>query len=183
MKACLVEIKAESHCLKQHLISCRFSTCLLLWQGMEVVHGWNSLICAWHQIWPKWWNAGINALQCTKRNILSRNLMPESKMHNSGVSGFEYINGWKLRQHKTWQYCMKTSLTDTFIAKISLETLYRHSGDAKWPGEPAHKRHRNRITEPARPLCRTPTLHAILPMPISNYAGAKLSHILNLAVG
>jgi len=29
----MVDVVAESHRYKQQLISCRFSTCLLLWQG------------------------------------------------------------------------------------------------------------------------------------------------------
>jgi len=36
MEAYMVEVIADSHFQKQQLISCRFSTCLLLWQGKEV---------------------------------------------------------------------------------------------------------------------------------------------------
>jgi len=35
-EAYMVEVIADSHFQKQQLISCRFSTCLLLWQGNEV---------------------------------------------------------------------------------------------------------------------------------------------------
>ena len=47
-EAYTVEVLAESHCYKQQLISCRFSTCLLLWQGKEVGYSWISPTCAWH---------------------------------------------------------------------------------------------------------------------------------------
>jgi len=43
----MVEVIAESHHYKQQLISCRFSTCLLPWQGKEVRYSWNSPTCAW----------------------------------------------------------------------------------------------------------------------------------------
>ena len=42
----MVEVLAKSHCDKQQQISCRFSTCLLLWQGKEVVYSWNSRTCS-----------------------------------------------------------------------------------------------------------------------------------------
>jgi hypothetical protein len=45
--AYLVKAIAASQCLKPQLISCRYSTCLQLWQGTEVVYSWNSLTCAW----------------------------------------------------------------------------------------------------------------------------------------
>ena len=41
------EVIAESHRYKQQLISGRFSTCLLLWQGKEVGYSWNSPTYAW----------------------------------------------------------------------------------------------------------------------------------------
>jgi len=43
----MVEVLAESHHYKQQLISWRFSTCRLLWQGMEVRYSWNRPTCAW----------------------------------------------------------------------------------------------------------------------------------------
>ena len=46
-EAYMVEVIAASHCLKQQRICCRYSTCLLRWQGMEVVYSWNSPTCAW----------------------------------------------------------------------------------------------------------------------------------------
>ena len=46
-EAYMVEVIAVSQCLKQQLISCRYSTCLQLWQGKEVVYSWNSPTCAW----------------------------------------------------------------------------------------------------------------------------------------
>jgi len=47
MAAYMVEVIAASQCLKQQLLSCRYSTCLQLWQGKEVVYSWNSPTCAW----------------------------------------------------------------------------------------------------------------------------------------
>ena len=38
MEEYMVEVIADSHFQKQQLISCRFSTCLLLWQGKEVAY-------------------------------------------------------------------------------------------------------------------------------------------------
>jgi len=46
-EAYMVEVIAESHCGKQELISCRFSTCLLPWQGKAVRYSWNSPTCTW----------------------------------------------------------------------------------------------------------------------------------------
>jgi len=37
-EAYMVEVIADSHFQKQQLISCRFSTCLRLWQGKEVTY-------------------------------------------------------------------------------------------------------------------------------------------------
>jgi hypothetical protein len=46
-EAYMVVVIAASQCLQQQLISCRYSTCLQLWQGKEVVYSWNSPTCAW----------------------------------------------------------------------------------------------------------------------------------------
>jgi hypothetical protein len=46
IEAYMVEVLAKSRCYKLRLISCRFSTCLLLWQGKEVRYSWNSPTCA-----------------------------------------------------------------------------------------------------------------------------------------
>jgi len=43
----MVEVTAEFHCQKQQLMSCRFSSCLQLWQGKEVGYSWNIPTCAW----------------------------------------------------------------------------------------------------------------------------------------
>jgi hypothetical protein len=43
----MVEVKGESHCLKQPLMSCTFSTCLQLWQGKEFEYSRKSPICTW----------------------------------------------------------------------------------------------------------------------------------------
>jgi hypothetical protein len=48
----IVEVKAASHCLKQLLISCRYSIDLLRWRGKVVVYSWNSPTCTWPWIWP-----------------------------------------------------------------------------------------------------------------------------------
>jgi len=55
----MVEVMAAFHCLKQQLISCRYSTCLLRWQRKEVVFSWNSLTCAWPWTWPQWPKEGF----------------------------------------------------------------------------------------------------------------------------
>ena len=47
MEAYMVEVIAESSFKKQQQISCRSSTCLLLWRGKEVGYSWNSVTCAW----------------------------------------------------------------------------------------------------------------------------------------
>jgi len=47
MEVYMIEVIAASHGLKQQPISCRYSTCLLQWQGKEVRYSWNSQICAW----------------------------------------------------------------------------------------------------------------------------------------
>jgi hypothetical protein len=43
----IVEVIAESHHYKQQHISCWFSICLRLWQGMVVGYSWNCWPCAW----------------------------------------------------------------------------------------------------------------------------------------
>jgi len=67
-EAYMVEVIAASHCLTQQLISCRYSTCLLRWQGKEVVYRWNSLTCAWPWTWPKWPKEGSRVPQQRKHN-------------------------------------------------------------------------------------------------------------------
>jgi len=62
-EAYMVEVIAASHSLKQHLISCRCSTCLLRWQGTGVVYSWNSPTCAWPWTWPKWPKNGFRTPQ------------------------------------------------------------------------------------------------------------------------
>jgi len=64
----MVEVIAQSHCLKQQLISSRYSTCLLRWQGKEVVYSWKSLTCAWLSSWPQWPKEGFRTPQCRKHN-------------------------------------------------------------------------------------------------------------------
>jgi len=59
----MVEVIAASHRLKQQLTSCRYSTCLLQWQGNEVVYSWNSPTCAWPWTWPKCPKNGFRALR------------------------------------------------------------------------------------------------------------------------
>jgi hypothetical protein len=65
----MVKVIAASRCLKQQLISCRYSTCLQQWQGKEVMYGWNSLTCAWHCTWPKWPKEDVWAPQERKRKM------------------------------------------------------------------------------------------------------------------
>jgi len=59
--AYMVEVQAMSQFLKQQLISWRCSTCLLPWQGQEVVYSWNSPTCTWPWTWPKWPKKGFHA--------------------------------------------------------------------------------------------------------------------------
>jgi len=61
MEAYMVEVIATSHCVKQQLISCGYSTCLLRWQGKDVVYSWNSPTCAWPWTWAKWPKKGFRA--------------------------------------------------------------------------------------------------------------------------
>ena len=62
-EAYTVEVVAEHHSYVQKPIPCRFSTCLLLWQGKEVGYSWNSPTCTWRGIWPKWPQEGLRKLQ------------------------------------------------------------------------------------------------------------------------
>jgi len=50
----MVEVTAGFHFLNHRVMSCRFRTCLQLWQGKEVGYSWNSPTWAWCWTWPKW---------------------------------------------------------------------------------------------------------------------------------
>jgi len=63
MEAYMVEVLAASHFLKQQLISCQYSTCLIWWQGREVMYSWNSPTCAWLWTLPKWPKDGFCVVQ------------------------------------------------------------------------------------------------------------------------
>ena len=95
-KVYIVEVLAKSCCYKWQLISCRFSTCLLLWQGSEVGYSWNSPTCAWYWIWPKWPKVGFRALQWRECRIWSRNPAPKSEKRRCGVLSFKGIKRWRL---------------------------------------------------------------------------------------
>jgi len=71
--------------LEQQLISCTYSTCLLLWQGKQVGYSWNGPTCASPRIRPKWQHTGCCVPQERKRNIGSRNLAPKSEKRRSRV--------------------------------------------------------------------------------------------------
>jgi len=112
-------------------MSCRFSTCLQLWQGKEVGYSWDSPTCAWRWIWPKWPKKAFHAPQSRKRNILLRNHAPRSKKRRSGVLSFLGTKRWRLRYKDTRQCFIKTKRPAAFIAKMATQTIRRHAGDMK----------------------------------------------------
>jgi len=112
-------------------MSCRFSTCLQLWQGKEVGYSWNSPTCAWPWIWPKWPKKVFRAPQSRKRNISSRNHAPRSKKRRSGLLSFLGTNRWRLQYKDTRQCFVKTKRPAPFHAKIAPQRIRRQAGDEK----------------------------------------------------
>jgi len=72
-EAYMVEVIAASQYLKQQLISCRYSTCLLWWQAKQVVYSWSSPTWAWHWIWPKWPKVGFSCTAIEEMQYLIKN--------------------------------------------------------------------------------------------------------------
>jgi len=93
----MVEVIVVSHFYKQQLISCSFSTCLLLWQGKEVGYSGNCPTCAWPWIWPKWPTKGVRAPHNREPNLQSRNLMPRCEKSRCGVLRFLGMKRWRRR--------------------------------------------------------------------------------------
>jgi len=112
-------------------MTCRFSTCLQLCQGKGVRYSWNSPTCAWRWIWPKWTKKAFRAPQWRKRNPSLRNHAPRSKKRRSGVSSFLGTKRWRLRYKDTWQCFVKTKHLAAFLAKMALQRIRRHAGEAK----------------------------------------------------
>jgi len=112
-------------------MSCRFSTCLQLWQGKEVGYSWNSPTCAWRWIWPKWPKKALRAPQSRKRNTSLRNHPPGSKNRRCKVLSFLGTKRWRLRYKGPWQCFIKTKCLAAILAKMALQRIRRHAGDAK----------------------------------------------------
>jgi len=112
-------------------MSCRFSTCLQLWQGKEVGYSWNSPTCAWPWIWPKWPMKAFRAPQYRKRNISLRNHAPTSERRRSGVLSILGIKRWRLRYQDTRQCFVITKRPAAFLGKMAPQRNCRHAGDAK----------------------------------------------------
>jgi len=115
----------------QQLVSCRYSTCLLLWQGKEVGYSWNSLTCAWPWIWPKWPKEGFWAPQSSKHNTWSRHLALKSENRRSTELSFRAMKMWRLRWKDNWPCFRKVKLTAAFLAKLTQHRIPRHAGGAK----------------------------------------------------
>jgi len=111
-------------------MSCRFPTCLQLWQGKEVGYSWNSPTCAWRWIWPKWPKKAFRAAQLRKQNISFRNHTLRSKKRRSGVLSFLGINRWWLQYKDTQQCFVKTKRLAAFLAKMAPPWIRRHAGEA-----------------------------------------------------
>ena len=112
-------------------MSGRVSTSLLPWQGNEVRYSWNSPTCAWAWIRPKCQRNGFGVPLLRKRNIWSRNLPAWSEKRRSGVFSFLAIQRWRLR-YKDTQLCLaKTRRPDAFLAKMALQRIHRHTGEAQ----------------------------------------------------
>ena len=112
-------------------MSCRFSTCLQLWQAKEVGYSWNSPTCAWRWIGPKWPKKAFRAAQLRKRNISLRNHAPRSEKRRSGVFSFLERKGWRMPYKDTRQCFVKTKRPAAFLAKMVRQRICRHSGHWK----------------------------------------------------
>ena len=130
-EAYMVEVIAASHCYRQQLISSRYSTCLLQWQGKEGTYSWNSPTCAWPWTVPKWPKRGFPAPQYRKHNTYSWNLAPRFENRRSGVLGFLGIKRWRLRLRDTQLCFVNTTFPDAFLATMAPQTICRHAVDAK----------------------------------------------------
>jgi len=111
-------------------MSCRFLTCLQLWQGKEVGYNCNSPTCAWCWIWPKWPKNAIRGLQLRKRNNTLRNTVPRSEKRKSVVC-FLAIQRWRLGYKDTRQYFVITKRPAAFLGKMASQRIRRHAGDTK----------------------------------------------------
>ena len=112
-------------------MSCRFWTCLQLWQGKEVRYSWNSPTWAWRWIWPKWPKKAFHGPQLRKQSISLRNHAPRSEKKRRGVLSFPGSKRWRLRYKDTRQCFVITKRPAAFLAKIAPQRICRHAGDAK----------------------------------------------------
>jgi len=112
-------------------MSCRFSTCLQLWQDKEVRYSWNSPTCAWHWIWPKWPKKAFRVPQSRKWNTSFRTNTPRSEKRRSGELSSLGTKRWRLWYKDTRQCFVKTKRPAAFLAKMAPQSIRRHAGDAK----------------------------------------------------
>jgi len=112
-------------------MSCRVSTCLLLWQGKEVGYSWNNPTCAWPSIWAKWPKKGFYAQQSRKRNIRLWNLASRSETSWRGVLSTLGIEWWRQWYKHTQLWFVKTTRPDAFLARMAPQRICRHTGNPK----------------------------------------------------
>jgi len=112
-------------------MSCRYSTCLQLWQGKEVGYSWNSPTCAWPWLLPKRPKRAFRGPQSRKRNISFRNHAPRSEKRRSGVLSFLGTKRWSLQYKDTRQCFVQTERPAAVHAKMAPQRIRRHAGDAK----------------------------------------------------
>ena len=177
-KAYMVEVIAAFHCLKKHRISCRYSTCLLQWQGKEAMYSWNSPTCAWHWIWPKGPHGGFSHTVIEEAKYLIKK--PCTEVREERKWGVELPGHAKVKavieRHPAilCQNHMARCLPCPNGTAKNPQTRWRHKGT----GVPPPIRYRQPTQEPTPEP--TPGLPRIPPATTGNISGAQSSQIINL---
>jgi len=123
-----VEVVAESDYYRQQLISCRFSTWLLPWQGKEAGSSRNSPTCACHSILPKWPRNGFSCAIIEKTQYLMKKPRAEvweEKKWGVGMFGHEKVKS-AIQRHPAM---LRQNQTNTCLpCHNAPSTIHRHAG-------------------------------------------------------
>lgn len=76
-------------------------------------------------------NMGFPLPHNRKHTIWSRNHAPNAENRRSRVLSFCVKKWWRPQYTETWLYFIKTSRTDTFLAKMAPQIMHKHTWDER----------------------------------------------------
>jgi len=170
MVSYIVEVIPKFHFWKQQLISLRFSTALLLWQGKEVRYSQKSLTCALSRIWSTWPRRVF--VYHMRKNVMHYQVTSQQSLRREEVG---YWISCILKGEGSDRMTPGCGLWKSDVRLSSLPAWHRNNpqtrSTAKGRGTPPPDRLRHLTPELQPPLPRTP------PVPPGNIQEAQCSQI------